>query len=75
MGVSCDNKGSQLYIISVCVFVSMCVGAHMLVCVRYTELTCIPDVWHSGHYGSGPRPYVLGLCVCMFVCVGACMLV
>ena len=41
----------------------------MLVCMLYTELTCIPDVWPSGHYGSGP------LCVCLCVCVRvhACM--
>ena len=38
----------------------------MLVCVWYTELTCILDVWPSGHNGSGPRP-----CVCVFVCVCA----
>ena len=48
----------------------------MLVCVWYTELTCILDVWPSGHYGSGPRP-----CVCASVCeyvnvyVNACLCV
>ena len=36
----------------------------MLVCMWYTELTCIPDVWPSGHYGSGPW-------LCVSVCVRA----
>ena len=40
----------------------------MLVFVRYTELTCIPDVRPNGHYGSGPR-----LCVCMCRCMHACV--
>ena len=44
----------------------------MLVCVWYSELTCIPDVWPSGHYGSGPWPCVY-LCVCM--CMHACVCV
>ena len=35
-------------------------------------VVCIPDVWPSGHYGSGPRLWV---CVCVCVFVGACMLV
>ena len=48
----------------VCVNVCVCVGACMLVCVWYTDLTCIPDVWPSGHYGSGPRP-----CVSVYVYV------
>ena len=39
----------------------------MLVCMRYTELMCIPDVWPRGHYGSGPRPCVC-VCLCMSVC-------
>ena len=49
---------------SVCV----CVGACKLVCVWHTELTCIPDVWSSRHYGSGPR-----LCVCVSVSMCRCM--
>ena len=44
-----------------CVCLCVCVCMHACVCVWYTELTCIPDVWPSGHYGSGPRPCV---CVC-----------
>ena len=62
----------------VCVSVCACVGACMVVRVWYTELTCIPDLWPSGHYGSGPRPCVcVCVCVCVSVCicVGACMLV
>ena len=57
---------------SKCVYV--CVGTCMRVCVWYTELTCIPNVWPSGHYGSGPRSFVC-LCVSVCVCVGTCMLV
>ena len=49
---------------SVCVYV----GACMLVCVWFTELMCILDVWPSGYYGSGPR-----LCVCVCVCVCECV--
>ena len=48
--------------VSLCVCVCVCVGACILVCVWYTELTCIQDVWPSGHYGSGPRQ-----CVCVYV--------
>ena len=38
----------------------------MLVCMWYTELACIQDVWPSGHYGSGRRP-------CVFRCMHACV--
>ena len=37
----------------------------MLVCVWYTELTCIPDEWPSGHYGSGPLRVRVRVCVCV----------
>ena len=50
----------------------MCRCMQACVCVWYTELTCIQDVWSSGHYGSSPRPCV---CVSVCVCVGAWMLV
>ena len=46
----------------------------MHACLWYTELTCIPDVWPSGHYGSSPQLCV-SVCECVCVCVGACMLV
>ena len=52
----------------VCLCVCMCRCMHACVCVWYTELTCIPDVRPSGHYGSGPRP-----CVCVSVCECVCM--
>ena len=52
---------------SVCECVCMCRCRHACVCVWYTELTCIPDVWPSGYYGSGPR-----LCV-WYVCMRMCM--
>ena len=61
----CWHTGHYRSVFSrVCVYVGTC----MLMCMCYTELTCIPDVWPSGHYGSGPLP-----CVC--VCICACLLV
>ena len=60
-----DIMGQVLRRVCLSVFecVYMCLGACMLVCVWYTELTCIPDVWPSGHYGSGLWP-----CLCVCVC-------
>ena len=45
-----DIMGQVLGHLCVSLCVCVCVGACILVCVWYTELTCIPDVWPSGHY-------------------------